>query len=331
MKFLVIQTAFLGDVILATAVVEKLKQHFPDAHIDFFLRKGNEAVFENPGYPGLQEVLIYDKKQKKPANLFSLIKKVRAKKYDAVVNLNRFGSSGLLTCFSGAKEKIGFDKNPFSFCYTKKINHEIGTGKHETERNQQLIAHLTDPFPAKPKLYPAKNDFEKAKSFLPSQSSTASSYICIAPASVWHTKQFPKEKWTAMIELLSNDLKIFLIGSKEDFQLCEEIKLKSKKEGMENLAGKMSVLQTAALMKNARMNYVNDSAPLHIASAVNAPVTAAFCSTVPAFGFGPLSENSKIVETSEKLSCRPCGLHGHSQCPEGHFKCAQTISVQELL
>lgn len=78
-------------------------------------------------------------------------------------------------------------------------------------------------------------------------------------------------------------------------------------------------------MKSATMNYVNDSAPLHIASAMNAPVTAIFCSTVPAFGFGPLRENGRVVETSERLDCRPCGLHGHSACPKGHFRCAMGI------
>jgi len=84
-----------------------------------------------------------------------------------------------------------------------------------------------------------------------------------------------------------------------------------------------SLLQSAALMKGAIMNYVNDSAPLHLASAMNAPVTAVFLSTVPQFGFTPLSDNSSVCETSLDLPCRPCGLHGKGACPEGHFKCAE--------
>ena len=96
------------------------------------------------------------------------------------------------------------------------------------------------------------------------------------------------------------------------------------------LAGKLSLLGTASLMSRARMNYVNDSAPLHIASAMNAPVTVVFCSTVPAFGFGPLRENGRVIETSEKLRCRPCGVHGYKACPEGHFKCALTIDPEDV-
>ena len=84
-------------------------------------------------------------------------------------------------------------------------------------------------------------------------------------------------------------------------------------------------------MRGAVMNYVNDSAPMHLCSAVGAPVTAVFCSTVPAFGFGPLSPVSFVVETREALACRPCGLHGHAACPLGHFRCAYGIEVEQLL
>ena len=79
------------------------------------------------------------------------------------------------------------------------------------------------------------------------------------------------------------------------------------------------------------MNYVNDSAPMHIGSAMDAPVTAIYCSTVPEFGFGPLSTNSRILQTDENLSCRPCGLHGYTSCPKGHFDCASKINMEELI
>jgi heptosyltransferase-2 len=92
-----------------------------------------------------------------------------------------------------------------------------------------------------------------------------------------------------------------------------------------NLAGKLSLLASAALMENAAMCYVNDSAPLHLASAVNAPTCAVFCSTVPDFGFGPLSDVRQVIQIREELACRPCGLHGFNHCPKGHFRCAEDI------
>jgi len=322
LKLLIIQTAFIGDVILATSLVEKLHTFYPDAQIDFLLRKGNEALLE--GHPYIRETIIWDKKNDKLKNLFSLQKKIKQEKYDVVINLQRFASSGFLTAFSGAKQKIGFEKNPFSFLFTSKIKHEIGGKLHEIDRNQQLIKALTDGVSAKPKLYPSDKNFETVKKY------KTQKYICIAPASVWFTKQFPKEKWIELIKNYLLEYKVYLLGADADKEVCEFIKTKSEHKNIENLAGKISFLESAALMKEATMNYVNDSAPLHIASAMNAPVTAVFCSTVPAFGFGPLSDNSRIIETEKLLDCRPCGLHGYKACPKKHFKCATEIEVKRL-
>jgi heptosyltransferase-2 len=83
-------------------------------------------------------------------------------------------------------------------------------------------------------------------------------------------------------------------------------------------------------MKNALRNYVNDSGPLHLTSAMNAPVSAFFCSTIPDFGFGPLSEDAQVIATTENLSCRPCGSHGFKVCPKGHFKCGRGIDLSQV-
>ncbi|MEO6452951.1 MAG: glycosyltransferase family 9 protein [Ginsengibacter sp.] len=321
-KILIIQTAFIGDVVLATGIAEKLHSHYPQAQLDFLLRKGNEGLLSN--HPFLKEVLIWDKTKNKWGNLFKMLNHVRSNKYDIVINLQRFGSTGVLTAFSNAKDKIGFDKNPFSFLFSKKIKHSMNEGRHEVERNHDLIKDFTDVVFAKPKLYPSEKDTTSIQAY------TDQPYVCIAPSSVWFTKQYPAEKWIGFINALPATYKIFLLGGKDDKDLCEKINIASHKN-TEVLAGKLNYLQSAALMKGAAMNYVNDSGPLHFASAMNASVTAIFCSTIPAFGFWPLSDNSFIIETKLPLSCKPCTLHGRKTCPLGHFKCALTIETKQLL
>jgi heptosyltransferase-2 len=318
-KILVIQTAFIGDVVLATPVVEELHRAYPAARIDFLLRKGNEALFE--GHPFLHDILIWDKGKGKYSKLFSLLLEIRKRRYDLVVNLQRFSASGFLTVFSGAKRTLGFAKNPWSFFFTKRYPHSIGMGQHEVERNLSLLSDLLDYQIVRPKLYPGQQDLPAGKQ---------GPYITISPASVWFTKQLPAAKWEALIAGLGLQDEIFLLGGKGDRGLCEAIKNKFPDRKIQVLAGQLGFLQSAALMKNARMNFVNDSAPLHLASAVNAPVTAVFCSTVPAFGFTPLSDVSFVVETTVPLPCRPCNLHGKKACPLGHFKCAD-IDVERLL
>ena len=83
-------------------------------------------------------------------------------------------------------------------------------------------------------------------------------------------------------------------------------------------------------MRGAIMNYANDSAALHLASAVNAPITAIFCSTIPAFGFRPLSDKAYTIEYPEPLNCRPCGMHGKKACPKKHFRCSQ-IDIENMI
>jgi heptosyltransferase-2 len=241
------------------------------------------------------------------------------------VNLQRFFMTGLLTAISRAGMRIGFDKNPMSFLFTHKIKHKIGTGVHETKRNLSLISAITDESVTMPGLYPSMADTAFIEQFV-----TPNCYT-ISPASLWYTKQYPAGKWAALISRIPVEARIYLLGSPADQLLCEDILHRAGHPGATSLAGKLTFLQSAALMKHARMNFTNDSAPMHLASAVNAPVTAIYCSTVPEFGFGPLSENSCIVETSEKLACRPCGLHGFTACPEKHFRCALGIDDDQLV
>jgi heptosyltransferase-2 len=316
-RFLVIQTAFLGDAVLASALLEKLRAFFPDAAIDLVLRKGNEGVFN--GHPFLNRLHVWDKREGKTRDLFRLIGELRATEYDHIINCQRFLSTGLMTVLARGKQKIGYDKNPLSFLFTRKVKHVIGDGRHEVDRLNALIAHVTDDKRPLPRLYPTEEARAAARPFM------QGAYVCIAPASVWFTKQWPEAKWIELAKALPADRRVLLIGAPVDVPLCERIAQAAGRG--EVLAGKLSLLGTAALMEGAAMNYVNDSAPLHIASAMNAPVTAIFCSTVPAFGFGPLRANGRVVESVEELDCRPCGLHGHRTCPKGHFKCALGIDA----
>lgn len=318
-KILIIQTAFLGDVILATPVASELKRIFPDVSIDFVVKKGNESLLQNN--PNLRYVISLDKSKGKYRSMIHLIKQLRSQQYDLVINLHRFGSSGFITAFSQAKKKYGFKKNPFSFKFTKTFEHEIGNGMHEVERNLQLIQEFGAVKIKRPELFPSKANFEKIKQY------TKGAYYCFAPASVWFTKQLPKDKWVELIKQKSQSANIILIGGEEDEKLCQEIIDLAGVSNASNLAGKLSLLDSAALISKAKRNFVNDSGPLHLASAMNAPVTAFFCSTVPSFGFGPLSEDSEIKEIGEKLYCRPCGLHGYKSCPEKHFRCGKEIEV----
>ncbi|MGZ3900462.1 MAG: glycosyltransferase family 9 protein [Bacteroidia bacterium] len=266
---------------------------------------------------------MWNKKEDKTKNLFKLLFTIRKNKYDCVIDCHRYASSGFLTGFSGARHKAGYKQTPFSYLFNTTVKHVIGNGKHEVERYNQLIEDFTDSEVFKPKLYPSAKDFEVVKQF------QNEAYVCMAPASVWYTKQLSIEKWVELCNRTHPSTIIYLLGAPGDTELCENIRNQSVDKHIQILAGKLTLLQSAALMKEAKMNYVNDSAPLHLASSVNANVTAFFCSTVPSFGFGPLSDNSTVIEV-KNLECKPCGIHGYKECPLTHFKCSHLINLDEV-
>jgi len=320
-KILIVQTASIGDVILTTPVIEKLHQFYPEASIDLLLKKGMEELFHN--HPFLHGIISWNKKKNKYQDVFRVFGKIRREKYDAVITIQRFAMTGFLTAFSGADIRLGFSKNPFSFLFTTAIPHLFKDGIHEIERNLSLIEKITDSSLVKPKLYPDNTDRAKTSVY------KSGTYYTISPASLWFTKQYPVEKWVEFISYIPENAKIYFLGSQSDKDLCEEIIRLSGHKSCLDLSGQLSFLESASLMKDAKMNFTNDSAPMHIASAMNAPVTVIYCSTVPSFGFGPLSDDSRIVQTGD-LYCRPCGIHGYRSCPEKHFRCATPIDVDQL-
>ncbi len=326
MHFLIIQTASIGDVILATPIIEKLHRFFPGSKIDFLLKSGNEQLFA--GHPFLNRVITWNTQEAKYSAFIQILKDVRNERYDRIINVQRFCSTGLLTCLSKASYTVGFDKNPFSLLFTLRVRHQIGNNEnppHETERNLSLITAFTDASVIKPYLYPSPGDSLEVENY------KQQPYLCIAPASLWFTKQYPADGWADFLAKTDGKYNVHLLGSASDSALCDYIISKSGNSKAANLAGKLTLLQTAALMADSTMNFVNDSAPMHLASAMNAPVTVVYCSTVLSYGFGPLSDNSNIVETESPLSCKPCGLHGFRSCPEKHFRCATTIKTEQLL
>lgn len=326
-RFLVIQTAFIGDVILALPVAQALRRAYPEAEIHMLVRRGNEGLLS--GHPAVHRVWVWDKRQKY-RSLFSNIRTLRQYRFEAVINLHRFITSGLVTALLRTRQRIGFDKNPLAWTYTHRLPHLLDQPghpkpQHEVDRNLSLLRPLLGALPReRPRLYPSEEDTQAAKAA--AGGTWPLPYVVMAPTSVWFTKQWPLSQWQKLVEALPPEMTVLLIGAAADHPALEQLRkgIGSRQAPLHNLAGRLTLLQSAALMAGASRVFANDSAPLHLASAMNAPSTAIFCSTVPAFGFGPLADDAAVMEV-EGLACRPCGLHGRKACPEGHFRCALQI------
>ena len=212
-KILIIQTASIGDVILATPLLENLHKAYPEASIDLMVKKGTESVFAS--HPYLRKLYIWDKSERKMHNLYVILKEVQTERYDLLVNVQRFFLTGFLTVFSRARKTVGFNKNPWSFLFSRRVKHKIRQGEyHETERNLLLIDHLTDQVEIRPVLYPSGQDDALTSQYKTHQ------YICVAPASLWFTKQYPYEKWLEFIQSVPPHMHIYFLGGPADTEMC---------------------------------------------------------------------------------------------------------------
>jgi heptosyltransferase-2 len=319
-KVLIIQTAFLGDAILISSLLEKIRIESPDTSIHLLVRKGNESIFQAYPHKNLVKVWAYDKKQKWDS-WRSLQKDLKLECFDQVFVAQRFFGMGLLSLSIGAKKVVGFDKNPLSWFFTERVSHEWGTGKHETIRNTALISSWLGAKVYKPFLSPADKELPNAL--------LSKKYICISPGSVWETKRLPVRVWIDFIKLLPKNQPVVLMGAPNEVHLAEEIASACPESKIINEAGKHGLVDAIRIYQHSLMSYMNDSGPMHICSAVDTPTVAVFCSTIPAFGFGPLASWSRIVEV-ERLECRPCGDHGKKSCPLIHYACGNQITGNQL-
>ncbi len=328
-RILIIQTAFLGDLILTLPMIQVIKQNLPETEIDMLVIPTTSELLANN--PLLRKVIVYDKKNSGTVKLFNIAGELRQNSYDTVISPHRSGRSAIISFLSFPDLSISFNTSSLSFLYKKTVNYEKGI--HEIQRNLKLLEPLgiSDNNIVKPDLFIGNNERYSVDKILNGLNMKAvEKFVTIAPGSVWFTKRFPEAKFINICRLLSAEgIKTILLGGINDFETGERIFNGCRSPLLRNLAGKLSVLESAELIRRSSLLITNDSAPLHIGNAVETPVYAIFGSTVPDFGFYPYGKLDKIFEISG-LSCRPCGIHGRTSCPINTLDCMNRISESNV-
>ncbi len=331
MKILIIQTAFIGDVILITPLIRETRKIFPSAIIDVLVTSGNQAILNNN--PHINEILITDKK--KVLDYVKTLFMLRKKAYDMALTPHRSARTLTLLFLSHIKVRIGFNRDLYRHLLTCRLLHPKSV--HKAEKNLGLlIPFLTDDYPDLKalseiltdnqlnwysELFPTKNDYEVSSKFLYSGINVA-----IAPGSVWNTKRWSKENYITLSKLLKEKgYNLVFIGSKSEEELAQEIIDNAGIEAI-NSCGSLSILQSAALISQCDALVCNDSGALHIGNAVNTPVFAFFGPTVQRYGYYPYRKHDYVFEID--LECRPCGMHGHKKCPLGHHNCMKLLNPE---
>ena len=316
---LVIQTSFLGDMVLTTPLLAYLAERGP---VDVVSTPAASALLAN--HPAVRERIAYDKRRSDGgiSGFLRMAARLRAKKYDAAYLAQGSARSGALALTARIGDRVGFATSAGRAFYTTRIapidnmHHAarlLSLGTRDPLRSQSRDA-------LRPRLYPGAAERDAVDAVLGTAANEQ--LFALAPGSVWATKRWPH--FPALARDLSGEGRVVIVGAEGDRALAEEI-LAAAPDAID-ATGKLSLLASAELIGRSAVLVTNDSSPLHLASAMNTPTVAVFGPTVPEFGFGPLAERTAVAGL-DGLACRPCDRHGPQRCPLGHWRCMREISA----
>ena len=298
MKILIIHTAFIGDIVLSTPLIQKLKDLYPKSEIDYLTLPTNQSVLYNN--PNLNEIILYDKKGKDKGikGFLKVLKILKQKKYDYAVIPHRFIKSILLAKLAKIPDIVGFDVATGSSLLDKKVHYDMK--KHEVERLLNLVEYEREKIPVR--IYPAKENFVKIEKMLTISGYTGKKeqkLILVAPGSQRPEKMWPIEKYREIIERLKKNKNYFIgiTGSKSEKELPLNFE---KDKNVIDFRGEISLVEFGALISKADVVVGNDSSPIHIASGFEKPfVIGIFGPGKRSLGFFPWTEKSNVIEDNE--------------------------------
>lgn len=323
-KILIVQTAFIGDVIIVTPLIRAIKVLYPKALLDVMVIPQTAEVLENN--PNINKIVSFNKRKNKLVAFIKTLKALRKKRYDIAITPHSSITTGLLLKYANIKVRIGFDRWSAAKYLTQKVPHPDDI--HKTYKNLSLLSVFTDgTFSNQTELFPTKKMFNNADNLLKELKDDSKKLIAIAPGSVWNTKRWSTKYYQLLAKMLTEtNFGVVLIGSGVETKICEEV-LPSN-NGI-NLAGKLSLLESAAVISKCDLMICNDSGAMHIANAMQTDVFAFFGPTVQSIGYFPFRKNDFVFERA--MECRPCGSHGGKECHLQHHNCMEQILPQEVL
>jgi lipopolysaccharide heptosyltransferase II len=313
----VIQTAFLGDVVLTTPLLAALAAvHGP---VDVVTTPAAAVLLET--HPAVAAVIRYDKRgaDRGMRGVWRLSRRLRSRGYLRAYLPHGSWRSAALARLAAIGERVGFADSPAAATYTRRVIRP--SDGHEVERLLALAGGAGGT-PAV-RLVPTADDVAEADRWLRARG-VEPGFVAIAPGSIWGTK-----RWPGYGQLVASlDRAAVIVGGRDDARIAEDV-IALAPGRAHSAAGELGLRVSAALLARAAVLVTNDSAPLHLATAVGTPIVAVFGPTVPSFGFGPRGPSDRIVE-HPSLGCRPCSAHGPQVCPLGHHRCMRELSVETV-
>jgi len=337
-RILIIRFSSVGDIVLSSLLVRVLRRRFPDSQIDYVVKtEFSDLLRYNPH---LTQVIPFEKEESL-AELAEFRRRIRAIKYDLMIDIHESLRSRYLC--AGARQVVRVDKRKFPrFVLVKsKMNlyKWFNGAPNVALRYLETVSQ-----------FGVTDDGDGLEVFIPPSAGEkarliahefglddSSSPVGICPSAKHNNKMWPAERFAAAAATLSEETKsnVILFGwSNDEKERCDSIERQIKELNphavVANVAGKLSLIETASLMDRCSLIVSNDSGLMHIAAARRRKLVAIFGPTVREFGFFPFRTPHVVVE-NDSLSCRPCTHIGLPECPKRHFRCMNDIPVLRIV
>lgn len=324
---LVVQTGFLGDVVLTTPLLQVLRRRFPEAEVTLLVTPAAAPLMAR--HPAVDRVEIDDKRGADGGirGMLAVGRRLRQRRYGLALAAHKSWRTGALLLLARIPRRIGFTSAPAAPLYTERVPRPPAL--HDRDRLLQLMRPFGELGAApRPWISVDEDARRQALELLATARASGRPVAAICPGSVWRTKRWPAPAYGGLVRHLeAAGYACVLLGSPAERALTRMVN-DAAGGGAIDLGGATDLSVLAAVLAETQVVVSNDSAPMHLATAVGVPQVAIFCATVPGQGYGPLGECVQIVE--KDLACRPCGRHGAERCPRATDDCMELIRVEDV-
>lgn len=331
MKILIIKSGTIGDLLLITPIIRRLKTE-KDAEIFLVTDEKHHESFSNNPY--IDHFFPFNEK------VFNLKKILKKHSFNHLIDLQNSWKSWMLRKMVGENQLVFKNQSFKKWIYTK-LKIDLLPKMHLVDQ----YFHLLDSINVKSDqlgldfYIPEKDEVEN--NWLPT--SHQNGYVVLAISGIHYTRKLPVNRLIELCDRINKP--IVLIGSKQDSEVANEVErffkqgTKEQEEIIEglnkkaiifNACDKFSFNQSASLIKNANWVFTYDNDLMHVATAFKKTLFTIWGNTTTSFGAYPYQTKFTVFE-NKKLSCRPCSSKGFANCPKGHFKCMNDVTFDFYL
>ncbi len=326
MTFVIVQTAFLGDVVLSLPMCAALRSAHPNAEIIFVTTPVAAPIVQLCS--DVSCVVVFDKRgEHKSWNAAKRLAASISNDADTTVVVpHRSFRTAWFVRHIKSSRVIAYAEGYPRFVANARVSYNRQL--HDADRQLKLLASTVPPIVCSKSDAQCKVNFnnEQLRSLLPNSLGSANQqpYVVLAPGSAWPTKKWGSKKYFHVAsELAASGRRVVMVGPEDDAGI-------EQSDLILDLCGKTTLQQLVSVIAHSVGLVANDSAPVHIASVLNIPTIAIFGPTIPQFGFAPFAKNSMVLENNG-LNCRPCSMHGAASCPIKTHECMTSIQTHQVV